>query len=107
MVGVLVKVQRECIADSRKGAIVDISRLQIRGPAITPPFSQQRRGPTVIFGGAVDKVARASSRAGLVGVPPGFWPDFGGETPPAVAGGDAYATLFWGKTPIFHRSQSR
>jgi len=44
-------------------------------------------------GGAVDKVARASTPASSSGVPPGDGPAPGGETPPKPAGEDACATL--------------
>jgi hypothetical protein len=45
-------------------------------------------------GGAVDKVARASTPASSSGVPPGDGPAPGGETPPKPAGEDACATLW-------------
>ena len=42
---------------------------------------------------ASDKVAQASSPASGSGVPPGVGAGTGGETPPKLAGEDAYATL--------------
>jgi len=55
--------------------------------------SQQKEATTLVWGWAVDKVARASSPARPAGVPPDDAPATGGGTPPKPAGEDACATL--------------